>query len=204
MANASSRSCSVCRAKCTASAPGCHCWRSEKCRASRCHSGRRSPCRGKIAAPAVEESSNPVDRWSRLITRRPRWCPSSGASLGRSISLPRSNLAPARTRATRCGPLTARQRSWAASSSLNAIASPAALEPGPLVTRVRSRTEEKVDSRLLCQAAFGVVALERFRVGDLRRWWSAHMRRMMTLASSRLWARRASRAVLCSARLPPR
>src|SRR4029453_18452676 len=65
---------------------------------------------------------------------------------GRSTSTPLSNLAPARTSATRCGPLTARQRSWAASSSLKAIASPAALEPGPLVTRVRSRTEAKVDS----------------------------------------------------------
>jgi hypothetical protein len=35
---------------------------------------------------------------------------SSGTSLGRSTSLPFSNLAPARTSATRCGPLTARQR----------------------------------------------------------------------------------------------
>ena len=59
---------------------------------------------------------------------------------------PLSNRAPARTNATRWGLLTARQRSWAASSSLNAIANPAALEPGPLVTRVRSRTVEKVDS----------------------------------------------------------
>ena len=59
---------------------------------------------------------------------------------------PLSNRAPARTNATRWGPLTARQRSWAASNSLNAIANPAALEPGPLVTRVRSRTVEKVDS----------------------------------------------------------
>ena len=40
----------------------------------------------------------------------------------------------------------ARQRSWAASSSLNAIANPRALEPGPLVTRVLARTGEKVDS----------------------------------------------------------
>jgi hypothetical protein len=39
------------------------------------------------------------------------WVFSSGASLGRSTSFPFSNLAPARTRATRCGPLTARQRS---------------------------------------------------------------------------------------------
>src|SRR3954468_11492339 len=49
-------------------------------------------------------------------------------------------------RATRCGALTARQRCWAASMSLNAIARPAALEPGPLVTLVRCRTVAKVDS----------------------------------------------------------
>ena len=41
------------------------------------------------------------------------------------------------TSATRCGLLTARQRCSAASISLNAIASPAAREPAPLVTRVR-------------------------------------------------------------------
>src|SRR6266540_5198472 len=70
----------------------------------------------------------------------------SCTSSGRSTITPLSNLAPARTSATRCGPLTARQRSWAASRSLKAIARPAALEPGPLVTRVRSRTEAKVDS----------------------------------------------------------
>src|SRR5918995_5699363 len=64
----------------------------------------------------------------------------------RSTSLPRSNLAPARTSATRCGPLTARQRPSAASSSLNTIASPASLLPGPLVTLVLARTGEKVDS----------------------------------------------------------
>ena len=42
--------------------------------------------------------------------------------------------------------LTARQRSWAASMSLNAIASPAAREPGPRVILVRCRTVAKVDS----------------------------------------------------------
>src|SRR5215212_369768 len=67
------------------------------------------------------------------------------------MSTPLSNTAPARTRGTRCGPFTARQRCWADSMSLKAIASPAAREPAPLVTRVRSRTVEKVDSRLLCQ-----------------------------------------------------
>jgi hypothetical protein len=55
-------------------------------------------------------------------------------------------VAPARTRATRWGAFTIRQRVWADSISLNAIATPAAREPGPLVTRVRSRTVAKVDS----------------------------------------------------------
>ena len=71
---------------------------------------------------------------------------SLSCSVGRSTSLPLEKVAPARTRATRCGALTARQRLWAASMSLNAIASPAAREPGPLVTFVRSRTVENVDS----------------------------------------------------------
>src|SRR6478752_1138687 len=39
-------------------------------------------------------------------------------SSGRSTSLPFSNIAPARTSATRWGALTARQRDWAASISL--------------------------------------------------------------------------------------
>jgi hypothetical protein len=55
-------------------------------------------------------------------------------------------VAPARTRATRWGAFTARQRSCAASISLNAMASPAAREPGHLVTLVRCRTVAKVDS----------------------------------------------------------
>src|SRR5215471_16485838 len=67
-------------------------------------------------------------------------------STGRFMSLPFSNTAPARTRATRCGAFTARQRASAASISLNAIARPAAREPGPLVTLVRCRTVAKVDS----------------------------------------------------------
>ena len=60
------------------------------------------------------------------------WSPDSS---GRSTSLPFSKVAPARTRATRCGALTARQRRWADSMSLNAMAMPAARDPGPLVTR---------------------------------------------------------------------
>src|SRR3954453_9210190 len=70
----------------------------------------------------------------------------AGSPVGRSTSLPRSKRAPARTSATSCGALTARQRAWAASMSLNAIARPAAFEPGPLVTLVRRRTVAKVDS----------------------------------------------------------
>ena len=45
--------------------------------------------------------------------------------------------APARTRATRWGALTARQRAWAASMSLNAMAKPVALESGPRQDAVR-------------------------------------------------------------------
>ncbi len=48
--------------------------------------------------------------------------------------------------ATRWGAFTARYRCCADSMSLKAIATPAALEPGPLVTRWRSRPVAKVDS----------------------------------------------------------
>jgi len=40
----------------------------------------------------------------------------------------------------------ARHRVWADSMSLKAIATPAAREPGPLVTRCRNLTVAKVDS----------------------------------------------------------
>ena len=50
------------------------------------------------------------------------------------------------------GGLTARQRACADSMSLNAIATPAAREPGPLVTRCRSRTVAKVDSIVIWSA----------------------------------------------------
>jgi hypothetical protein len=56
-------------------------------------------------------------------------------SSGRSTSFPFSKMAPALTRATRCGALTARHLAWADSMSLNAMATPAALDPGPLVMR---------------------------------------------------------------------
>jgi hypothetical protein len=94
---------------------------------------------------------------------------SSGASLGRSTSLPLSNLAPARTSATRCGPLTARHRCSAASSSLNTIANPACLLPGPLVTRVRARTGENVLSMGLVTGMKGRGCRLRPRIGC---WWS--------------------------------
>ena len=66
--------------------------------------------------------------------------------LSRSTSTPLSNRAPARTSATRWGTLTARQRSWADSMSLNVIARAAERDPTPRVTLVRNRTVEKVDS----------------------------------------------------------
>jgi hypothetical protein len=47
----------------------------------------------------------------------------------------------------RWGAFTMRHRAWADSISLNAIASPAAREPGPLVTLVRCRTVAKVIDR---------------------------------------------------------
>jgi len=53
-------------------------------------------------------------------------------------------VAPPRTSATRCGALTMRQRRWADSISLNAIASAAAFDPWPLVTFVRRRTVAKI------------------------------------------------------------
>jgi hypothetical protein len=58
----------------------------------------------------------------------------------RSTSTPFSNFAPALTSATRWAELTAGQRCRADSMSLNAIAIPAAREPGPLVTRRVARS----------------------------------------------------------------
>ena len=134
-----------------------------------------------------------------------------GWSSGRSTSLPASKRAPARTRATRWGALTTRQRAWAASMSLNAIASPAAFEPGPLVTLVRCRTVAKVDSivilsaqndhvcELLVCVADGVgdvagqhgrVALETRGVGVSRWGLRAVMARRSPRASARAWRRR--------------
>src|SRR6266851_3853840 len=77
----------------------------------------------------------------------------AAACPGRSTSLPLMKVAPPRTRATRCGALTMRQRSWADSMSLKAMARPAAREPGALVTLVRCRTVAKVDSGSWCAGA---------------------------------------------------
>ena len=93
-----------------------------------------------------------------------------------STRTPLSKRAPARTRATRWGAFTARQRSWAASMSLNAIAMPAALEPGPLVTRWREPHggEGRLDRVGGAQVdpVLGGVVVEREQhvevVGDLR------------------------------------
>ena len=68
-----------------------------------------------------------------------------GSSSGRSTSLPLWNCAGADER-DQVRALTARQRDWAASISLNAMAIPAAREPGPLVILLRLRTVAKVDS----------------------------------------------------------
>src|SRR5215831_2303031 len=91
------------------------------------------------------------------------------------MSLPFMKVAPSRTRATRCGALTMRQWSWADWISLKAMASPAARDPGPLVTLVRCRTVAKVDSivsRMQVHPVLGGVVEERQQlvdvVGDLR------------------------------------
>src|SRR6478752_4500087 len=76
--------------------------------------------------------------------------------MGRSMSLPLWKVAPARTRATRWGAFTARHRDCAASMSLNAIATPAAREPRPLVTLLRCRTVAKVDSIVIWSWSRGV------------------------------------------------
>ena len=84
---------------------------------------------------------------------------------GRSASLPLTKVAPARTSATRCGALTIRQRRCADSISLNAIASPAAFDPWPLVTFVRSlhRGEGRLDrvGRAQVHPVLGRVVVER-------------------------------------------
>ena len=65
-------------------------------------------------------------------------------------------VAHTRTSATRCGALTMRQWSCADSISLNAMASPAARDPGPLVILVRCRTMAKVDL-IVISSPFGLL-----------------------------------------------
>jgi hypothetical protein len=57
------------------------------------------------------------------------------------------------------GALTARQRSWADSMSLRAIASRAAREPDPLVTLVRYPTVAKVDQYRVCRTQMHLTLL---------------------------------------------
>src|SRR5664279_6243367 len=78
-------------------------------------------------------------------------------TVGRSTSLPWWKVAPARTRATRWGAFTARHRDCAASMSLNAIASPAAREPGPLVTLLRCLTDSTRRRLAKTEAALDLV-----------------------------------------------
>ena len=70
-----------------------------------------TPTEQKLLALRLEQSSIPVDQ-------DPYAASVPVVSSGRSMSLPFSNVAPARTSATRCGALTARQRDCAASISL--------------------------------------------------------------------------------------
>ncbi len=64
----------------------------------------------------------------------------------RSTRTPSMNLTPARTSGTSSAPLSLRHDCSAVSSSLKTMASPAAREPGPFVTRVRRRTVANADS----------------------------------------------------------
>lgn len=77
--------------------------------------------RGRMSAP--EKLSIPVDRVVQATSVPGCSAPSVGGcvgviSVGRSSSFPLWKTAPARTKATRCGALTARQRAAAASMSL--------------------------------------------------------------------------------------
>ena len=98
------------------------------------------------------------------------------SSPGRSTSLPLMKVAPARTRATRWGALTARQRSWADSMSLNAIARPGGPRAGALgdLGPVPDRGEGGLDrvGRAQVDPVLGRVVVEGQQllqvVGDLR------------------------------------
>ena len=113
------------------------------------------------------------------------WCTGSAATC-------RSSEA---RRAGRCRwPFTRR-------NCLDASTMPAAHQRSPicpsrqrLTLRAWSRLIEIIDSKLSCQTA----AVEGMELARARSSASFHIRRMMTLASGRLWARRAARLVLFS------
>ena len=80
---------------------------------------------GRAARQAADKARNCQYLWIGLFQATSVPVDSVGAesadgvmSVGRSSSLPLWKIAPARTRATRCGALTARQRACAASISL--------------------------------------------------------------------------------------
>src|SRR6266540_6796924 len=102
------------------------------------HPSHMDPDPAQTPSPTALQSTTQQPCAATLVTSS--LASLSGVSSGRSMSLPFSNRAPARTRATRWGPLTARQRPSAACSSLNTIASPLSLVPGPLVTLVLALT----------------------------------------------------------------
>src|SRR6266498_3459492 len=104
------------------------------------HPSHMDPDPAQTPSPTALQSTTQQPCAATLVTSS--LASLSGVSSGRSMSLPFSNRAPARTRATRWGPLTARQRPSAACSSLNTIASPVSRVPGPLVTLVRALTGE--------------------------------------------------------------
>ena len=124
----------------------------------------------------------------------------SSVPSGRSTSLPRWNVAPARTRATRWGAFTERQRDWAASMSLNAIARPAVREPGPLVTLLRCRTVAKVDSMVISSPSSVVLDVHHGAAGsrDLRA-GRGYLPRSITWVSGRFGVRSAGGAAVVAA-----
>jgi uncharacterized protein (TIGR02246 family) len=99
-----------------------------------------STVKGQLGLPGGGQQSSP------LVDGRSPQAGCAAFASSRSTRTPFWNRVPARTRATRWGALTAGQRSWADSMSLNVRAKVAARDPARRVTLVRSRTDEKVDS----------------------------------------------------------
>jgi hypothetical protein len=96
----------------------------------------------KLRRPTRRRSSNCQDPWIKIVQAASGWGPVAGALDDFAVDEGR----PGADQGHEVGALTARQRSWADSMSLNAIASPTAREPGPLVILVRCLTVAKVDS----------------------------------------------------------